>query len=87
MKGYKAGKFTPVEIARAVLAAVRLSDATSPPLRAVIQMNETALLGDAAASAARIKSGKPLSALDGVPVIFKEELDVAGYVLSQQTPF
>jgi Asp-tRNA(Asn)/Glu-tRNA(Gln) amidotransferase A subunit family amidase len=79
-KGYRAGKFTPVDVANAFIAAVKQSDSVQPPLRAVIQFNETAILQQARDSADRIKNGKALSALDGVPVLFKEEIDVAGFV-------
>jgi Asp-tRNA(Asn)/Glu-tRNA(Gln) amidotransferase A subunit family amidase len=42
---------------------------------------------DAAASAARHKEGAPLSVLDGVPVVIKDELDVAGYATTLGTSF
>jgi hypothetical protein len=38
-----------------------------------------ALLADARASAARWKSGQPLSSLDGVPITVKDEFDVVGH--------
>eukprot|EP01122_Echinamoeba_exundans_P008037 TRINITY_DN2587_c0_g2_i1.p2 TRINITY_DN2587_c0_g2~~TRINITY_DN2587_c0_g2_i1.p2 ORF type:complete len:118 (-),score=16.45 TRINITY_DN2587_c0_g2_i1:440-793(-) len=79
LRGYKSGKFSPVDVAKAIIDAVKRSDSAEPPLRSVIQMNETMILEDAKAAEMRIKSGKMLSALDGVPILFKEEIDVAGY--------
>lgn len=42
---------------------------------------------DVAASAQRHKEGRPLSALDGVPVVIKDELDVRGYATTLGTKF
>jgi Asp-tRNA(Asn)/Glu-tRNA(Gln) amidotransferase A subunit family amidase len=79
--GYKRGTFGPVEVAKTIIDAVKRSDAANPPLRSVIQMNETKIMEDATAAAGRIKSGAKLSALDGIPILFKEEIDVQGYLI------
>ncbi len=73
-----AGGRTPTEIAEACLAAVRASDAMHPPLRAVITSTDDDALAAAEASTARWRAGQPLSPLDGVPVVVKDNLDMAG---------
>lgn len=45
------------------------------------------LARDAESSAARHKAGAPRSVLDGVPVVIKDELDIAGYVTTLGTSF
>jgi Asp-tRNA(Asn)/Glu-tRNA(Gln) amidotransferase A subunit family amidase len=45
------------------------------------------LARDAEASAARHKAGAPRSVLDGVPVVIKDELDIAGYATTLGTSF
>ena len=68
---YRSGRCTPVDVACGVLKAVTHSNNGSPPLRAVIDMDEQSIMDMARASAERWKEGKPLSFLDGVPISFK----------------
>lgn len=68
------GKTTAVEVTRAYVDRINRYDA---PLRAVMAVAPDAL-EQAAASDLRRKDGKTLGALDGVPVLFKDNIDIAG---------
>ncbi len=68
------GKTTAVEITRGYIDRINRYDA---PLRAVMAVAPDAL-EQAAASDLRRKEGKALGALDGIPVLFKDNIDIAG---------
>jgi len=61
-------------ITQAYLARIAAMDRTGPSLRAVIATNPDAL-AQARASDARRQAGKPLGALDGVPVLIKDNIE------------
>lgn len=69
-----AGKTTSVAVTKAYIARIGAYDSA---LHAVIKMAPDAL-DQAAASDKRRKDGHPLSPLDGVPVMFKDNIDAAG---------
>ena len=85
--GYRAGEITPVEIAERSLAAIRELDEGDQPLRAFIAVNEEDVMAQAEAAAERFAEGRPRSALDGVPVAIKDELDQRGYPTTVGTSF
>ena len=84
---YREGSTTPVEIARAVTAAIAAGDERSPPMRTFIAHDGADLLAQAEASAARWAAGEPLGPLDGVPVAVKDELDQVPYPTTVGTRF
>jgi Asp-tRNA(Asn)/Glu-tRNA(Gln) amidotransferase A subunit family amidase len=86
-RAYRAGRLTPVEVARRLVSALREGEAQRPPLRAMIAWREEDLLAQARASEARWKEGRPRSPLDGVPIAVKDELDQAGYPTTAGTSF
>jgi hypothetical protein len=65
---YHDGRTNPLDIAEKVLDAVGASEQLQPPLRAFIAMRRDDILAQASVSAERLRQGKPLSILDGVPV-------------------
>ena len=75
---YRAGRVTPGQVCDAALAAIRASDRDAPPLRAVIRATDERARRDADASTERWRRGQPLSPLDGVPYVVKDNTDVAG---------
>ena len=77
-RAYRNGRRSPLEVLEATLAAIRDADRADPPLRAVIRTCEERARGEAARSAERWKRGAPLSPLDGVPILVKDNTDVAG---------
>lgn len=74
---YRAGAATAVEVVQASLDRIDAYDKRGPLLNSLITVNPKAL-DDAAALDARRKAGAPLGALHGVPVIVKDNIDVAG---------
>jgi Asp-tRNA(Asn)/Glu-tRNA(Gln) amidotransferase A subunit family amidase len=84
---YHNGKTDPLDIAEKVLAAVGASEQIQPPLRAFIAMQPEDIMAQASASAERLRQGKPLSILDGVPVAVKDEIDMQPYPTSVGTNF
>lgn len=84
---YASWTVTPREIARRAYAAIAASNAGEKPLRAVIVEDVEKALAAADASTERWKEGKPLSPLDGIPIVVKDELDVAGLPTTVGTGF
>jgi amidase len=69
-----AGKTTSVEITRAYIDRINKYDA---PLRSVMAIMSDAI-PQAEASDQRRKDGKALGPLDGIPILFKDNIDVVG---------
>lgn len=67
--GYGAGTFSPVEVARAVLAR---AEAIQPELNAFTRIDHDGALAAAQASERRWKAKEPLSPVDGVPTTIKD---------------
>jgi amidase len=85
----ESGKTTSVAVTNAYIARIKQFDA---PLHAVILIAPNAAQ-QAAASDHRRKAGKPLSPLDGVPILLKDNIDVLGmpttagsYALAENVP-
>jgi aspartyl-tRNA(Asn)/glutamyl-tRNA(Gln) amidotransferase subunit A len=70
-----AGGLSPNEVTAATLARIR---DINPRLNAIITLDEAGAMQAADNSARRWKDGRPLSALDGVPVTIKDNILVAG---------
>ena len=77
-RAYREGRRTPRQVCDATLAAIAASDRDDPPLRAVIRTIEQRARLEADASTERWRRGQPLSPLDGVPFLVKDNTDVAG---------
>jgi Asp-tRNA(Asn)/Glu-tRNA(Gln) amidotransferase A subunit family amidase len=86
-KSYRDGKIMPEEVAQKVLDAIEASNASNPPLRAVIAVDRDDVMKQARESTQRTKAGKPLSIFDGVPVAIKDELDMLPYPTTVGTSF
>lgn len=78
-----AGGASPVDVAARVEKAVQVF--AGEGMGFFIQRKPEELAKDAEASARRHKEGKPLSVIDGVPFVIKDELDVQGYVTTLGT--
>lgn len=83
---YKSG-VSPTDIAERVIKAIEASNATVPPLRAVVQSDPEDIRRQASESASRWKGGKQLGPLDGIFVSIKENFAVKGYEARQGTSF
>jgi Asp-tRNA(Asn)/Glu-tRNA(Gln) amidotransferase A subunit family amidase len=84
---YRTGTATPVKVAGRILAAIAESEKGPLPLRAFIANDREDVMAQAQASLERIRAGKPLSLLDGVPVAIKDEIDQAPYPTNAGTCF
>lgn len=70
----RAGDFTPVDLLEKFIDRI---NQLNPTLNAVVFLSEQAIK-DAKASAKRIADNKPLSLLDGLPILIKDNLIVKG---------
>ncbi len=73
---YRSGQVTPLQATKAVLARIAQHN---PLLHAFCLVDEAAALAAAKASGLRWQQGRPLSALDGVPVSIKDLILTQGW--------
>ncbi len=74
-RGYSQADFTPIDVFESCQARL---EQVNPLLNAVIFSDRQAAFMAAARSAARWRSGEPLSPLDGVPLTVKDNINAAG---------
>jgi Asp-tRNA(Asn)/Glu-tRNA(Gln) amidotransferase A subunit family amidase len=74
---YKAGRLTARTLVRAYLDRIEAYDKNGPKINSVISINPKALEEADALDAAYRKSG-PVGPLHGIPVVLKDQMDVAG---------
>jgi aspartyl-tRNA(Asn)/glutamyl-tRNA(Gln) amidotransferase subunit A len=72
---YASGELSPVQVTRTLLERIA---AWEPRINAMYRVSRDAALAAAAASEARWRTGRPLSALDGVPLTIKENIATRG---------
>src|SRR3954449_12728946 len=72
---YSRRELSPVEVTRALLERI---DAWEPRINALYRLHRDAALAQARAAEARHRAGRPLSALDGVPLTIKENIYTRG---------
>ncbi|KAI8349537.1 amidase signature domain-containing protein [Mortierella sp. GBAus27b] len=84
---YKSGRKTPVEVAEQLFELIQASEEVNPSLGAIWNWNKEGVLKQAKESAARYSEGKPLSIVDGVPIVIKDEVDVKGFETGVGTNF
>jgi aspartyl-tRNA(Asn)/glutamyl-tRNA(Gln) amidotransferase subunit A len=75
VEAYTARRTSPVEVTRALLHAVQ---AAQESLNCFVEIDEPGALRAARVSEHRWLAGSPLSRLDGVPISFKDNLDMSG---------
>lgn len=73
---YRTGKLSPVEVTQALLKRIAV---INPKLNAYNLVDAESALGDAKASEARWKAGKPLGPIDGVPASIKDIILTKGW--------
>ena len=86
-RAYRDGTSDPEIVAERVLAAIADSDDDPRPLRAFRATNRDDLMAQARASAERLRAGRPLGLLDGVPIAVKDEVDQVPYGTTVGTSF
>lgn len=77
-RGYRKRTFTPAELLERLLAEAERLAERQPWLRCLWVRDDAAARAAARASTERYARGQPLGPLDGVPVVIKEQLAVAG---------
>jgi len=75
LSAYSKGELSPVDAVRHFFTRI---DAWEPSINAMYRVHRDVALEQARASAARWSAGKPLSALDGVPVTIKDNIHTRG---------
>lgn len=86
VKAYRDGA-DPSAIIGRVHAAIERLDGRDERLGLFISRKPDEVIAAAAASSVRHREGKPLSVLDGVPVVLKDEVDLAGFETTLGTRF
>ncbi len=86
VKAYRDGA-DPLVIIRKVHAEIERLDGRDERLGLFISRKQEEVLAAADASSKRHRAGAPLSVLDGVPVVLKDEVDLAGFVTTLGTRF
>ena len=72
---YRSGEATPTQVVEAYLQRI---EALDPKVRAYLTVTRESALAQAEAAAKRLKAGKPLSSLDGVPLAIKDVICTKG---------
>ncbi|MEJ5201862.1 MAG: amidase, partial [Anaerolineales bacterium] len=86
-EAYRRGKTTPLEVTEHILSAIQASQQGPIPLNALIATDREDLIKQARMSAQRLKEGRPLSLLDGVPIAVKDEIDQMPFPTTVGTRF
>lgn len=82
VEAMKVGKFTPVEYANALLGQAEKLE----HLNAFIYLNPDEVRAAAEAATRKLKSGEPVGALIGLPLVVKDSVDTAGIPTTAGTP-
>lgn len=84
-QAYRKGQLTPTQMADRLVAQIEASNQGKAPLHAIIATMDQDIRRQARESEQRLKAGKALSVLDGVPVAVKDELDAVPYTTTAGT--
>ncbi|MCP3166250.1 amidase [Myxococcus qinghaiensis] len=86
-RAYREGGVDPVAVARRLNEAIDRLERGEARTGWFIARKPDEVLRAAEASAERLRAGRPLSVLDGVPVVLKDEVDLAGFPTTLGTRF
>ncbi|XWS44635.1 hypothetical protein CRYUN_Cryun15aG0065100 [Craigia yunnanensis] len=78
-RAYSSGEITPRRVAEQFIDAVRESSSPPLPMSFFINYDAEDILRQATESTLRYERGDPISALDGVPIAIKDEIDCSPY--------
>ncbi|XP_021652489.1 fatty acid amide hydrolase isoform X2 [Hevea brasiliensis] len=78
-RAYNSGQITPYAVAERLIAAIRQSSTPPMDMAFFINYNVEDIFRQATESTQRYQTGKPISALDGVPIAVKDEIDCNPY--------
>ncbi|MCE9666434.1 amidase [Myxococcus stipitatus] len=85
-RAYREGRAEPVAVAHRLQAAIERLEGQER-MGLFIARKPDQVLRAAEASAERLRAGRALSVLDGVPVVLKDEVDLAGFPTTLGTKF
>ncbi len=83
--GFKAKRFTARQLTQAYLDRIAAYDLKGPAIRCIVAVNPAALADADKLDAEFAKTGKLVGPLHGIPVLVKDEIDVAGMATTQGT--
>jgi Asp-tRNA(Asn)/Glu-tRNA(Gln) amidotransferase A subunit family amidase len=86
-RAYREGGVEPVSVVRRIHEAIERLDGGKDRLGLFVARRPDEVLRAAEAAAERLRAGRPLSVLDGVPVVLKDEVDLAGFPTTLGTKF
>ncbi|XP_022741594.1 fatty acid amide hydrolase-like [Durio zibethinus] len=78
-RAYSSGEITPRKVGELFIDAVRESSSLPLPMSLFINYDAEDILRQATESTLRYERGDPISALDGVPIAIKDEIDCSPY--------
>ncbi|NMO16591.1 amidase [Pyxidicoccus fallax] len=87
VRAYREGGVDPVTVMRRLHESIDHLDSGRDRLGLFVSRKPDEVLRAAEASAERLRAGRPLSVLDGVPVVLKDEVDLAGFPTTLGTKF
>lgn len=79
LAGIDAGRWRALDLVEAALARIEALDKQGPMLRAVTYVFADEARAEATASDERRRMGCPLGLLEGIPILVKDNMDVAGW--------
>jgi Asp-tRNA(Asn)/Glu-tRNA(Gln) amidotransferase A subunit family amidase len=86
-RAYREGAADPVAVARRIHEAIERIDSGKQRLGLFVARKPDEVLRAAEAAAERLRAKAPLSVLDGIPVVLKDEIDLAGFPTTLGTRF
>ncbi|MBZ4420108.1 amidase [Myxococcus sp. RHSTA-1-4] len=87
VRAYREGGVEPLSVVRRIHEAIERIDSGKDRLGLFVARNPDEVLRAAEAAGERLRAGRPLSVLDGVPVVLKDEVDLAGFPTTLGTKF
>jgi Asp-tRNA(Asn)/Glu-tRNA(Gln) amidotransferase A subunit family amidase len=87
VRAYREGGTEPLSVVRRIQEAIERLDSGKQRLGLFVARKPEEVLRAAEASGERLRAGNPLSVLDGIPVVLKDEVDLAGFPTTLGTKF
>lgn len=84
---YRSGQTDPTRVVRRLHESVLKLEGGDSKMNFFISRKPEQVMAAAEASTERWRAGRPLSALDGIPVVLKDEIDLEGFVTTLGTKF
>jgi Asp-tRNA(Asn)/Glu-tRNA(Gln) amidotransferase A subunit family amidase len=86
-RAYREGGMDPITVVQRLHEAIERIDGGKQRLGLFVARKPEEVLRAAEDSSERLRAGQPLSVLDGIPVVLKDEVDLAGFPTTLGTKF